>query len=82
MDRASPGSVVLVHGLWGNPEDWRWVGELIEDAGAVVVAPDLPSHRSPEAGTGAVLPIWAALTLLGASVSWPLLARLPSGGHT
>jgi pimeloyl-ACP methyl ester carboxylesterase len=42
--------VVLVHGLWGNPQDWRWVGELIEDAGAVVVAPDLPSHRSPKAG--------------------------------
>ncbi|TQM65162.1 alpha/beta fold hydrolase [Humibacillus xanthopallidus] len=49
-DRASPGSVVLVHPLWGNPQDWRWVGELIEDAGAEVVAPDLPSHRSPEAG--------------------------------
>lgn len=30
------------------------------------------------AGTGAELPIWAALTLFGASVSWLLLARLPS----
>jgi len=50
MDRAVRGSAVLVHGLWGNPQDWRWVGELIEDAGAVVIAPDLPSHRSPDAG--------------------------------
>jgi hypothetical protein len=32
------------------------------------------------AGTGAELPIWAALTVLGASVSWLLLAGLPSGG--
>jgi pimeloyl-ACP methyl ester carboxylesterase len=50
MDRAVLGSVVLVHGLWGNPQDWLWVSELIEHAGAVVVAPDLPSHRYPQAG--------------------------------
>ena len=50
MDGASLGSVVLVHGLWGNPQDWRWVVALIEDAGAAVVVPDLPSHRTPEAG--------------------------------
>jgi pimeloyl-ACP methyl ester carboxylesterase len=37
---------VLVHGLWGNPEDWRWVREPLEAHGVVVVTPDLPSHRS------------------------------------
>jgi len=50
MDTSAVGTAVLVHGLWGNPEDWRWVRELVRDAGAVVVAPDLPSHRAPRAG--------------------------------
>jgi pimeloyl-ACP methyl ester carboxylesterase len=46
----SRGSAVLVHGGWGNPEDWRWVRERLERAGVSVAAPDLPSHRSAEAG--------------------------------
>jgi pimeloyl-ACP methyl ester carboxylesterase len=41
---------VLVHGLWGNPDDWRQVKRLLQDAGVHVRTPDLPSHRSPTAG--------------------------------
>lgn len=44
------GSAVLVHGSWGNPGDWRWVRQNLEGAGVHVQAPDLPSHRSAEAG--------------------------------
>lgn len=50
MSTATLGTAVLVHGLWGNPEDWGWVRELLQDAGAAVVMPDLPSHRAPKAG--------------------------------
>ena len=46
----SPAAAVLVHGLWGNPRDWRWVRRLLEDANVQVVTPDLPSHRTPRAG--------------------------------
>lgn len=45
-----PHSVVLVHGLWSGPHDWRWVQPLLERAGARVVAVDLPSHRSADHG--------------------------------
>jgi len=41
---------VLVHGLWGHPQDWRWVRELLEAHGVAVYCPDLPSHRSATAG--------------------------------
>lgn len=41
---------MLVHGLWGNSEDWRWVRSLLEDAEVWVIAPDLPSHSTPTAG--------------------------------
>lgn len=44
------GTVVLVHGGWGDPNDWRWVREPLEAAGLHVVAVDLPSHRGAEAG--------------------------------
>jgi pimeloyl-ACP methyl ester carboxylesterase len=44
------GAAVLVHGLWGNPHDWRWVKGLLEDANVQVITPDLPSHRTPTAG--------------------------------
>ena len=44
------GSAVLVHGLWGNPDDWHWVRGLLEAAHVQVIAPDLPSHRTPMAG--------------------------------
>lgn len=44
------GSAVLVHGGWGNPEDWRWVRQHLESADIHVQAPDLPSHRSADAG--------------------------------
>jgi pimeloyl-ACP methyl ester carboxylesterase len=44
------GSAVLVHGSWGNPEDWRWVRQHLESDGVHVQAPDLPSHRSADAG--------------------------------
>ena len=44
------GAAVLVHGLWGNPHDWRWVKGLLEDADVQVITPDLPSHRTPMAG--------------------------------
>jgi pimeloyl-ACP methyl ester carboxylesterase len=44
------GAAVLVHGLWGNPHDWRWVRGLLEDANVQVITPDLPSHRTPTAG--------------------------------
>jgi pimeloyl-ACP methyl ester carboxylesterase len=36
--------------MWGLPEDWRWVRALLEEKGVEVVAPDLPSHRFPDAG--------------------------------
>jgi pimeloyl-ACP methyl ester carboxylesterase len=48
--RDARGSAVLVHGGWGNPDDWRQVGRLLEDAGVHVRTPDLPSHRSATAG--------------------------------
>lgn len=44
------GSVVLVHGLWGNPHDWRWVREHLAQANVAVTVPDLPSHRSATSG--------------------------------
>ena len=44
------GSVVLVHGLWGNPHDWHWVIEHLAKAQVPVVVPDLPSHRFTTAG--------------------------------
>lgn len=44
------GGAVLVHGLWGNPDDWRWVRRPLEDAHVQVITPDLPSHRTPMAG--------------------------------
>ena len=44
------GGAVLVHGLWGRPVDWRWVGRLLEDADVQVITPDLPSHRMSTAG--------------------------------
>ncbi|HEU5483611.1 MAG TPA: alpha/beta hydrolase [Microlunatus sp.] len=55
MVQASPeprppsGTAVLVHGLWGNPEDWTWVRRILETAGVTVETPDLPTHRSPQA---------------------------------
>lgn len=45
-----PRSVVLVHGLWSCPADWRWVAAHLESAGVTVVAVDLPSHSSPRDG--------------------------------
>jgi pimeloyl-ACP methyl ester carboxylesterase len=50
MEPAPSGSVVLVHGLWGNPDDWRWVLEHLQRAEVDVLAVDLPSHRMPTAG--------------------------------
>jgi pimeloyl-ACP methyl ester carboxylesterase len=44
------GSAVLVHGLWGNPEDWHWVAQLLERRGVQVQEPDLPSHSSTTQG--------------------------------
>jgi pimeloyl-ACP methyl ester carboxylesterase len=44
------GSAVLVHGLWGWPEDWRWVRQVLEQSGLHVSTPDLPSHRTSTAG--------------------------------
>lgn len=46
----SPRGVVLVHGLWGSPGDWAWVRRALEGHDLEVVAPDLPSHREPDAG--------------------------------
>lgn len=44
------GSAVLVHGTWGNPDDWRWVSAPLREVGVDVAVPDLPSHRGPGAG--------------------------------
>jgi pimeloyl-ACP methyl ester carboxylesterase len=44
------GSAVLVHGLWGNPDDWSLVRQLLEGAGVRVGVPDLPSHRFASSG--------------------------------
>ena len=44
------GTAVLVHGLWGDPDDWFRVRSLLEAAGVGVVTPDLPSHRRATAG--------------------------------
>ena len=41
---------MLVHGGWGNPDDWFQVRRLLEDAGVQVQTPDLPSHRSASPG--------------------------------
>jgi pimeloyl-ACP methyl ester carboxylesterase len=49
-DSKARGSAVLVHGLWGFPDDWRWVRPLLEAEGIQVVTPDLPSERSSSAG--------------------------------
>jgi pimeloyl-ACP methyl ester carboxylesterase len=49
-DPRRPRSVVLVHGTWSGPHDWRWVTELLEQAGVRVLAVDLPSHSSADAG--------------------------------
>jgi pimeloyl-ACP methyl ester carboxylesterase len=35
-----PRSVVLVHGTWAGPYDWRWVTEQLEQAGVRVLAVD------------------------------------------
>lgn len=46
-----PQGVVLVHGMWGVPEDWAWVQRALKkQPNLQVVAPDLPSHRLPDAG--------------------------------
>jgi len=44
------GSAILVHGSWGNPEDWRWVRDRLDKAGVAVAAPDLPTCRTADAG--------------------------------
>ena len=55
MVQASPepsrpiGTAVLIHGCWGNPDDWTWVRRPLEAAGVRVETPDLPTHRSPHA---------------------------------
>jgi hypothetical protein len=36
--------------MWSGPYDWRWVTRLLERAGVQVLAVDLPSHWSAEAG--------------------------------
>ena len=46
------GSAVLVHGGWGNPDDWTWVQRPLEARGVQVSRPDLPSHH----GAGSALP--------------------------
>jgi pimeloyl-ACP methyl ester carboxylesterase len=43
------GSVVLVHGAWSWPEDWRWVVGELGAKGVDVRAVDLPSHHSSSA---------------------------------
>jgi pimeloyl-ACP methyl ester carboxylesterase len=43
------GSVVLVHGAWSWPEDWRWVAEDFGTKDVEVRAVDLPSHHSSSA---------------------------------
>lgn len=50
MTTTRRGSVVLVHGMWSNPEDWTWVRRLLDAAGVDVFAADLPSHHSGDAG--------------------------------
>ncbi|MBT2568875.1 alpha/beta hydrolase [Arthrobacter sp. ISL-85] len=46
-----PQGVVLVHGMWGVPEDWSWVQRALEKQPNLhVLTPDLPSHRSLDAG--------------------------------
>jgi pimeloyl-ACP methyl ester carboxylesterase len=45
----SLGTAVLIHGCWGNPDDWMFVRRTLEFAGVRVETPDLPSHRSPQA---------------------------------
>ena len=48
-DEPRLGDAVLVHGLWGNPGDWRWVRRILEDSNVQVHVPDLPTHRSSTA---------------------------------
>ena len=43
------GNVVLVHGAWSSPADWRWVEDLLINAGVSVNALDLASHRFGDA---------------------------------
>jgi pimeloyl-ACP methyl ester carboxylesterase len=49
-DPKTRGSAVLVHGLWGFPDDWQWVRPLLEADNIRVLTPDLPSQRSSSAG--------------------------------
>ncbi|GHG50112.1 hypothetical protein GCM10012320_18420 [Sinomonas cellulolyticus] len=42
--------MVLVHGMWGAPQDWQWVRDRLAARGVEVVVPDLVSHRVPGAG--------------------------------
>src|SRR4029450_11714901 len=44
------GTAVLVHGMWSDPADWRWVTERLRGNDVEVLAPDLPSHRTASAG--------------------------------
>jgi pimeloyl-ACP methyl ester carboxylesterase len=39
------GTAVLVHGSWGNPDDWFLVDDLLCRRGVSAVAVDLPSSR-------------------------------------
>ena len=41
--------MILVHGAWSSPADWRWVEEPLVERGLDVVALDLVSHRDATA---------------------------------
>jgi hypothetical protein len=45
MGRSPRGSVLLIQGC-DNPDGWRQVRRLREDAGVHVQTPELPSHVS------------------------------------
>ncbi len=68
--RPAPG-VVLVHMLGRSKEEWSWIAERLQDAGATVLTIDLRGHGG-SAGSPALLP--AMVTDVTAAVDW-LAAR-------
>jgi pimeloyl-ACP methyl ester carboxylesterase len=81
------GSAILVHGSWGNPEDWRWVRELLDEAAVSIVATDLPSHRSAAAGFGEdvtqvrkmIRDVGMPVVVVGWSYGWGVVAAAAVG---
>lgn len=82
------GDVILVHGAWSNPADWRWVEERLAQSGVSVHALDLASHRSADATraddvkqvAGAVAAASGPTVVVGWSYGGSVMTDLDVGG--